>query len=46
MDEAFSVRIVRADEEAIIAGELHHQGEHPLFGIGAHPDVACEIFGR
>src|SRR3984893_15103876 len=41
--ESVGGRVVRADEEAVIAGELHDVGEHPLVGIGADPDVAMEV---
>src|SRR5580700_1932597 len=41
--ESLGVRVVRADEEAVVAGELHDVGEHPLVGIGADPDVAMEV---
>src|SRR5437899_746518 len=38
--ESLGVRVVRADEEAVVASELHDVGKHPLVGIGADPDVA------
>src|SRR5713226_2298722 len=31
--ETLGVRVVRADEEAIVAGELHDVRKHPLLGI-------------
>jgi hypothetical protein len=29
----FGVRVIRSDEEFVIARELHHKRQHPLFGI-------------
>src|SRR5260221_9521250 len=46
IDEAFGVRIVRPDEEAIVPRKIHHQWKHPLVGVGADPDITREVFTR
>src|SRR6266851_6263892 len=40
------MRVIRADEEFIVAGELHHQRQHSFLGIRADPDVAREVLAR
>src|SRR5208283_2269428 len=44
--EALGMRIVGADEKAIVARKVHHQWQHALLGIGADPDVAGKVLAR